>query len=926
LLALACGGGSDDPDGSGATGGTAGTGNGGTVGSHSAGGSSGSAGGSGSAGTSVPDTSISAAPPGLLGVSAPASFAFECSDGGCSFECNWDGDGFEACSSPAARAGWADGEHSFAVRALRAGLTDASPATASFTVDGVLPTLTLALAPADQLNSRASAFSFACSETTCTFECSLDDAAYAPCNAQTSLDALAPGAHTLQVRALDAAANASAAPATHTWNLDFGWRSLAVAARTACAVSGERKLYCWGSDSQGLLGDGGVPSEVVGAAAAPTRVGGASHWDSVLGGAGVLCATTTSGAHQCWGSNRSGIFGDPALPPDQNYLQPSPVSTNYPTLRFGDAHACALDTAGRLLCWGDGEYGLLGDGVIEEHQILTPTLVGTATWKALATGSAHTCGIQTDGSLHCFGRNDAGETGQPGSTENVATPTPVGSDSDWTDVAAGASFTCARKTSGALYCWGANPFGQLGNGTRISSETPTQVGSDSDWKNISVQATGACAVKVNGSAWCWGSNERGEIGSRYLAADATGPVQIESNEAIAHVLGSAQLRCAKTDTDQIRCWGDNTNSGGGLGRGVTGGEPEPYALDTNYTTLAITTNPYGGLSHGGCGIKTDGKLYCWGIGRHVGIAGTPLALVPTALSDVTGWTALDLTNESTPLSGSGSNNGPYGHACAIRAGELYCWGANDYGQLGLGDTAVHSTPTQVTAVPTAWQRVAVGTYSTCAIDTNGDLYCWGRNQFGELGQADTVQRSTPTQVPSDEDWDAVAVSSARVVAHQVDGSLWLWGAFAGSFPSRADGLNGLTPTTDWVDGRAGSNFWCGIKSDKTLQCRTLTFAMSPVLGITDVDALFKFDNNYCGKRAGGQLFCIRQEGTDWVESLAPYLTAPAGSDWLSYDTGNQLSCGIKAGGQRFCKGPRTLGSLGDGFDERVPAPILLPSE
>src|SRR6185436_20655311 len=119
---------------------------------------------------------------------------------------------------------------------------------------------------------------------------------------------------------------------------------------------------------------------------------------------------------------------------------------------------------------------------------------------------------------------------------------------------------------------------------------------------------------------------------------------------------------------------------------------------------------------------------------------------PTALSDDTGWTTLDMTNPSTPLSGNGSYNDASGHTCAIRDGDLYCWGANDFGQLGLGDTAVHATPTQVTALTTTWQRVAVGTFSTCAITSGGSLYCWGRNQSGELGQGDSVQRTSPTQV------------------------------------------------------------------------------------------------------------------------------------------------------------------------------------
>jgi hypothetical protein len=109
-----------------------------------------------------------------------------------------------------------------------------------------------------------------------------------------------------------------------------------------------------------------------------------------------------------------------------------------------------------------------------------------------------------------------------------------------------------------------------------------------------------------------------------------------------------------------------------------------------------------------------------------------------------------------------------------------------------------------------------------------------------------------------------------------------------------------------------------------MQCRILSQPLATLVGITDVERLFKFDLYQCGQRAGGELFCMLFDGTSWVEQASPYPTPPAGTDWRTYQFGNFLSCGIKTSGQRFCAGSRRLGSLGDGFDERVPGFVSLP--
>jgi alpha-tubulin suppressor-like RCC1 family protein len=801
-------------------------------------------------------------------------------------------------------------------------LVDGAPVTTkTFKVDATAPSVTLSTKPGSQSNAKSSVFAFTCSEQDCSFECSLDAASFSACTADTKLEVLGLGSHTLKVRARDAVGNQSS-EVTHTWSLTFGFRSLALTQSTACAISGARKLYCWGSGRYGQLGDGVLPmgESDTRAFAVPTQIGNVENWDSVVAGDGVFCARNVKAERYCWGNNYDGQFADDTLG-KQIYNEITRATGDFSKMSLGDEHGCGIDSANHLFCWGDGDYGKLGNGETEGGSQRTPTQVGSDTWKSVAVSGYHSCAVQTNGTLFCFGENDSGECGQPEETEAIGTPTQVGSDTDWTSVTAGEAFSCARKSNGSIYCWGGNWSGELGNGTTDNSHTPVRVGTDTDWVSVSAHGSGACGIKSNGQIFCWGTNESGQLGRTDLGLSVSTPSRVAIEQEVTGVFG-VNARCAMTSGDQIHCWGDNTNSNGALGRGVKGSESDWLALDSGYTALSISSANAGDPSGGGCGIKQDGKLYCWGLGNFVGLPNTRLALTPTLISENSGWTAIDVLTSTSPIASQGSET--YGHACGIRNGELSCWGLNGYGQLGVGDTNDHGVPTAVTTVADPWSMVSVGTFSSCGITTAKKLYCWGRNSDGQLGQGDSTQRSSPTQVGSLQDWDKVEINGGHVVAHRENGTIWQWGSYAGSTPVQADGGNGLTATSDWIDAKPSSNFWCGIKSGGALSCRVLTGALQQAATVTNAQSLFKLNSQNCGKRSNGNLFCINNTGDGWVETVAPYFVAPSGSDWVSVERTSTLGCGLKTDGQRVCLGTRRAGSFGDGVDERVPMSVILP--
>ncbi|MDX6726126.1 MAG: large repetitive protein, partial [Baekduia sp.] len=168
----------------------------------------------------APDTSITSGPSGPA-ASASASFAVSSPEAGVSFECARDGAAFTACTSTPSYTALADGPHTLQVRAVdAAGNTDATPASRSWTVDTIVPNTTIASGPAGTVTTRSASFGVTASEAGVSFQCARDGAAFSACTSTPSYTALADGAHTLQVRAVDAAGNTDATPASRTWTVD----------------------------------------------------------------------------------------------------------------------------------------------------------------------------------------------------------------------------------------------------------------------------------------------------------------------------------------------------------------------------------------------------------------------------------------------------------------------------------------------------------------------------------------------------------------------------------------------------------------------------------------------------------------------------------------------------------------------------------
>jgi alpha-tubulin suppressor-like RCC1 family protein len=348
----------------------------------------------------------------------------------------------------------------------------------------------------------------------------------------------------------------------------------------------------------------------------------------------------------------------------------------------------------------------------------------------------HSCGIGMDHKLYCWGNNSYGQLGID-TTTNTLIPTlvPFMSKSTITSLVLGGGHTCAVSGSTELYCWGSNASGQLGIGNTTNQLIPTQVTfmSKSTITNLVLGGAHTCAVSGGNELYCWGYNNYGQLGIGNTTNQLI-PTQVTfmSKSTITSLVLGDYHTCAVIGSTELYCWGSNVS--GQLGIGNTTNQLIPTQV--TFMSKSTITNLVLGGAHT-CAVSGGTELYCWGYNNYgqLGIGNTTKQLLPT---QVTFMSKSTITNLAL---------GDY-HTCAVSGStELYCWGYNAFGQLGIGNTTNQLIPTQVTFMSKSTiTNLALGGYHTCAFRDSSALYCWGDNQYGQLGVDDTIERLVPTQV------------------------------------------------------------------------------------------------------------------------------------------------------------------------------------
>jgi alpha-tubulin suppressor-like RCC1 family protein len=343
---------------------------------------------------------------------------------------------------------------------------------------------------------------------------------------------------------------------------------------------------------------------------------------------------------------------------------------------------------------------------------------------ALALGFNHTCARKKSGTVLCWGDNGGGEVGDgipfDGSRPNVLSPQPVVGITDAIAVGAGVAHACAVHAGGSVACWGINTFGQLGDGSTNRSSSPVPVIGVSNATALALGTSFSCALLSDGKVACWGANYSGQLGDDTKNDRPTAaPVQ-GLDKAIA-VAAAEHHACAVVQGGTVKCWGKNTD--GQLGNGST----DESLLPTDVPSLADVAQ-IAAASRFTCARQKTGRVLCWG-SNSLGELGNgspndapnPSPLLTTVADAIHVWVG-------------------YEHACAVRVtGEVVCWGAAGDGQVGSGSVPPDASIPKPTAVVGASSALEVSTGGdhSCTTTQSGEVYCWGSNSLGQLGNGTT---------------------------------------------------------------------------------------------------------------------------------------------------------------------------------------------
>lgn len=554
--------------------------------------------------------------------------------------------------------------------------------------------------------------------------------------------------------------------------------------------------------------------------------------------------------------------GDAGIPPVDRWR----------AVRGGFGHTCALDVDDKLYCWGrnfEGELGRLGTGDLTSIR----EIAADGPWLDVATSNRHTCAIKADHTAWCWGANDRGQLGN-NSTVNSTEPVAISIGATHA-IAASELHTCAIDDNRAAWCWGKNGAGELGIGIAGDDvPTPTMVASGMRWDQIAVGTSDfgprsgtTCAIAEDRTLWCWG------VGLATETSSPT-PVQFGTDTWRAISLGRDHA-CGITEAGGMRCWGQNLN--GQLGNGLADNSATPVgALVANEDRADWTSVAVNG-DHS-CGVA-DGHWYCWGasVTGQLGLDGVDRNPVPVELGAGTTWSAV----------GAG-----VGHTCAIASDRtMWCVGGRGFGQLGDGSTS-RQVPVKLDG---AWASVAIGETTTCAIDTLGVAHCTGNNVFGLLGNGTRNWQQRLTPIDAQTTWTEIAPGQFHSCGIR-GGEAVCWG---GNYVAQSTGSESgsvLSPTAVMITAihatAYGEQSCAYSTSQQTTQC--------------------------WGANQFGQLGrAPSPEGEG--QPPAPIVTAT----FAEVDVGNRHACGIDANGQVRCWGSSDEGRLGRAVNgpQSAPTPV-----
>jgi len=665
-------------------------------------------------------------------------------------------------------------------------------------------------------------------------------------------------------------------------------------------------LWAWGNNLAGQLGDGTTTDKYV-----PVMIGEGNDWKQVAAGKEHTLAIKKDGTLWAWGGNNWGQLGDGTTMEKHAPVQID-TATNWQEISAGWGHSLAIKSDGTLWAWGRNSEGQLGAGT--DTNIYSPVQIGKdLDWKTIEGGYYSSWAVRNDGTLWAWGDNEYGQLGD-GTTSNKKIPFQIGTDWKWEKVSGG-MHTMAIKKDGTLWGWGYNSGGQLGDGTTENKLNPVQIGNDANWKKIVTGSYHTLAVKTDGILWAWGVNELGQLGDGTKINNAT-PIQVKGI-ANCYQVDAGNTFSLLVKPDALYC-GTGSNDFGQLGDGTTLNKQTYDCIEFTQAEIAI------GERHG-LFINTDGTLWAWGYGGQgaIGDGTNEFRSSPVHIGTDVNWMKISAGGDQS---------------LAIKTdGSLWAWGDNLQGQLGDGTTTTRFSPVQI-GTDLNWKEISTGGnidqpdegHHSLAIKSDGTLWAWGSNRFGQLGDGTTTDKHVPVQIDTAADWKEISAGVLYSLAIKTDGTLWGWGYNIDCQLGDGTSKSKLSPVqigtdTNWKHISAGQYHSIGIKTDGTLWAWGFNYTdvpiyYSPVQLGTDKDwqevsacathslaiktngTLWAWGNNFYGQLGTG----VTNQYTAFPAQV------PGVTSCIQAATGAGCSLVLKSD-QRYCgSGNNEYGLLGDG--------------
>ncbi len=675
------------------------------------------------------------------------------------------------------------------------------------------PAVQILAGPDDTTAETSAEFVFQCdSDSSCEFECSLDGAPAVSCTSPQVYDNLEPGSHVFQVVAFDDQDQASS-PAIWNWTIDTEDALIVDLEGPAELTNEQSATFDFGCSQDNCTFECSLNDEDFQSCSPPVSYDGLDDGDHVFAARAIDAQGTTGPpAEWTWTIDTESVYISNLTGPDDPTNETS-ADFDFDCSEPGCTFSCQLSAISQGVvesstsCESGHSYSNLDDdtytfSVTPFSSTGSEGIVDVWSWTVDTVApqielvdsppervydDSITVEFECEGSAECTFNCALDHEDWDGSTDQGS----------WESCSSPHSTTALAAGHYTLHIEATDLAGNTAE-EHVEWTVP-----EDDWMVISSNYDHSCGIRADDTLWCWGENEDGQLGlddtnNRYA------PFQIGSDHDWAQLAVGGWHTCGIRHDGSLWCWG--SGGLGQLGHDDTDNRYVPTQVGNDYDWVKISAGVY----HT-CGLRADDTVWCWGSNHdaQLGIGDqTSLKESPTQVGSSNDWLEISA--------------GDY-HTCALRQNDtLYCWGRNSHGQLGVGTFSGYDfSPTQVGS-DNDWAAIFAGAHHSCAMRTDDTLWCWGKNEDGQLGLNDTENRNEPTQVENNQ-WTTASAGGHHTCGIRPDDTLWCWGRNEYGQLGLGHESDRFQPSRvgdddDWIDILSVGHHTCGLRTDGTLWC------------------------------------------------------------------------------------------------------------